>query len=168
LDESKTRAWTNFRMHRTPSEPEAFENDPQEVSHIPVQTFFDSGAIFEGTLKLTGDFRIDSEFRGELATDGVIVVGASGSVEGKITARQVEIEGAVVGDVKARRMLVLRASGRLHGNVETACFEIERHAFFQGTTRMIHPLATGQLQKESAESAEFAESGERVLPYASR
>jgi cytoskeletal protein CcmA (bactofilin family) len=105
-------------------------------------TFIESGALFEGTLTLKGDFRIDSEFRGELTTDGVIVIGPSGSVEGDIKARQVEIQGSVVGNVKARRLFILRANGRLHGDIESACIEIERHGFFQGGTRMTRPQAS--------------------------
>ena len=105
-------------------------------------TFIGSDARFEGTLQLRGDFRIDSEFRGEIKTDGTLTVGETGSVEGDIHARQVEIRGAVVGDVFARRQLVVYSEARLHGNVETACLEIRRHAFFQGTTAMTRPQAS--------------------------
>jgi cytoskeletal protein CcmA (bactofilin family) len=38
-------------------------------------------------------------------------------------------------------MFVLRAGGRLHGDIETACLEIEPHAFYQGSTRMTRPQA---------------------------
>jgi cytoskeletal protein CcmA (bactofilin family) len=102
-------------------------------------TFIESGAIFEGRLLLQGDFRIDSEFRGELKTDGIIVIGPDGSVIGDIRARGVEIHGAVLGDVVGRRQVLLRAGARLHGNIETACLEIEKHAFFQGGTTMTQP-----------------------------
>jgi len=147
VDGPKTRTWANFRLQRRPIGSDTLEQSQDGVAQPPdpePRTFFDAGAVFEGTLKLSGDFRIDSEFRGDLTTDGVIIVGPSGSVEGNIEARQVEIEGAVVGNVTSRRMLILRASGRLHGDVETACFEVERHAFFQGSTKMIHPLSTAR------------------------
>lgn len=145
LDDSKTRSWTNFRLGRNPiateAEPEAFPADGP-LAEDPTRTFFEAGAVFEGSLKLQGDFRIESEFRGRLSTDGVIVVGLSGSVEGDIEARQIEIDGAVVGNVTASRLVILRATGRLHGDVETACLEIERHAVFRGRTQMVHPLST--------------------------
>jgi cytoskeletal protein CcmA (bactofilin family) len=41
--------------------------------------------------------------------------------------------------VVASRQLVLRAGGRLHGDVETPCFELEKHAFFNGRSRMERP-----------------------------
>jgi len=118
------------------SEPEVAE------SEVPTGTFIGSDARFEGTLHLQGDFRIDCEFRGELRTDGTLTVGESGSVEGDIHAREVEIRGAVAGNVIARRLLVLCEGARLHGDVETACFEVQRHAFFQGTTAMTRPQAS--------------------------
>jgi cytoskeletal protein CcmA (bactofilin family) len=114
---------------------------PNAAAAQPSGTFIGSGALFEGTLTLHGDFRIDSEFRGELSTDGTIVVGPSGAVVGDVRAREVEVFGAVVGDINARRKLVLHAGARLHGDIETACLEIERHAFFQGVTRMTEPQA---------------------------
>ncbi|MFP8870745.1 MAG: polymer-forming cytoskeletal protein [Myxococcota bacterium] len=45
------------------------------------------GAVFEGTLTLSGYFRIDHEFCGELTTDGTVVVGADGAVVGNITGQ---------------------------------------------------------------------------------
>ncbi len=104
-------------------------------------TYIGSGALFEGTLSLSGDFRIDSEFRGEICTDGKIVIGPTGSVVGDLRAREVEVQGAVVGNVAARRQMILRAGARLHGDIETACLEIERHGFFQGGTKMTEPQA---------------------------
>jgi cytoskeletal protein CcmA (bactofilin family) len=52
--------------------------------------------------------------------------------------------------VTARRLFLLRASGRLHGNVESACIEIERHAFFQGGTSMTRPLADSLAKQTGA------------------
>jgi len=105
-------------------------------------TFIESGAMFEGTLTLKGDFRIDTEFRGELETDGIITVGPGGSVVGNIRAREVVIRGAVVGDVHAPRQLIVESTGKLHGDIETACLEIQKHAFFRGNTSMTQPQAS--------------------------
>ena len=133
------------------AEPEFAESDisAQELSELP-GTFIGSGALFEGTLKLRGNFQIDSEFRGELRTDGKVVVGPSGSVEGGINASDVEIFGAVLGDISARRELILRAGSRLHGRITTACLEIERHAFFSGTTAMTEPQTLSRRQSRDA------------------
>lgn len=142
--EETTRArWSRVRM--APVSAEADSERPTETVPTPGEaprgTFISSGAIFDGTLTLRGDFAIDTEFRGELATDGTITIGPSGSVVGDIRAREVVIRGAVVGDVTASRQLILEAGGRLHGDIETACLEIQKRAFFRGSTTMIEPLA---------------------------
>ena len=131
--------WGWKKIDVTESQPGAAEPEAAPDPTRARSTFIASGALFEGTLRLTGDFQIDSDFRGELRTDGKVVIGPDGSVEGDIHANEVEILGAVVGDVSARRELVLRAGARLHGKVTTACLEIERHAFFTGETVMTEP-----------------------------
>ena len=141
------RAWKNVKM----AEPDFAESDLSAQEFFePSGTFIGSGALFEGTLKLRGNFQIDSEFRGELRTDGKVVVGRSGSVVGGIHASDVEIFGAVVGDISARRELILHAGSRLHGGITTACLEIERHAFFSGTTAMTEPQTLSRRQSRDA------------------
>lgn len=102
-------------------------------------TFVDQGAEFEGTLRLRQSFRIDCEFRGEIVSDGTVTIGEAAGIQANITAREVVIAGAVVGNVTATRQLVLRAGARLHGDVETPCFELEKGAFFNGRTTMMRP-----------------------------
>jgi cytoskeletal protein CcmA (bactofilin family) len=138
--------WKTFQLggERDGGAPDAESSAPETgaaepAAREPAGTFIGSGALFEGTLRLKGDFCIESEFRGALTTDGSVVVGPAGSVQGDIHAREVLVQGAVVGNITARRQLVLRASARVHGDVETACLEIERHAFFQGRAKMTRP-----------------------------
>lgn len=137
----------------TPDE-EVVPPDPQSLR----RTFIAAGARFEGTLTLTGDFHIDTEFRGALETDGTITVGPNGSVVGDIRAREVVICGAVVGDVKAPRQLIVEADGKLHGDIETACLEIQKHAFFQGRTAMTLPQASRRNVAEAKSAPETAPS----------
>ncbi len=97
------------------------------------------GCQLEGTLEVAGSIRVEGEFRGALVSDGTILVCEAAAVEAQIRARTVVILGAVVGDVHAARELVLHASGRLQGAVETPCLVIERGAVFNGETRMFRP-----------------------------
>ena len=136
--------WRRVRLGRASARESPDGADavaPPDPEPLPTRTFIGSGAELRGTLQLTGDFCIDSDFDGSLATDGCVRIGAGGSVQGEISAREVVIEGAVVGNVSARRRLILRSTARLHGDVETACLEVERHAFFQGRTTMTRPQA---------------------------
>ena len=142
--------WSNYRIGTGRGEDVAPEADAGEAAEAfappaieavePISgTFIGADALFEGTLRLQGDFFIDSEFKGALDTDGKLVVGPSAAIEGDIRAREVVVCGAVVGNITARRQLVLRSNARLHGDIETACLEIEKYAFFRGNTAMTRP-----------------------------
>jgi cytoskeletal protein CcmA (bactofilin family) len=136
-----------------------FSRETAEGEPVPAEdsapngTFISSGAIFEGTLSLQGDFHIDTEFRGELETDGRITVGPNGSVVGDLRGREVVIQGAVVGDVTAPRQLIVEAGGKLHGDIETACLEIQKHAFFQGRTAMTLPQVGRRAEMDTTSDA---------------
>jgi len=157
--ESIRRHWNRIQIADSPADAEPgadsdAESSLSHASHSDGGTFIASGAVFEGTLTLKGDFRIDTEFRGELATDGTITVGPEGTVVGNIRAREIVIRGAVVGDVFAPRQLIVEPTGKLHGNIETACLEIQKHAFFKGNTSMTQPQAYRRLERsEESEQA---------------
>ena len=142
-DEATRPRWGRVRMAeaRAEGDPDGEAEDTQAQAAAPRRTFIASGAVFDGTLTLKGDFVIDTEFRGELETDGSITIGPNGSVVGDIRGREVVIQGAVVGNVTAPRQLIVEPNGRLHGDIETACLEIQKRAFFCGKTTMIEPLA---------------------------
>lgn len=147
------KRWTQMRA--ADSQPETPETAPREES----QTFICEGARFEGTLRLgRQNLRIDCEFRGEIVTDGKVVIGQGGAIESDIRAREIVIYGAVVGNVYASRSLELRAGGKLHGDIETPCLNVEPHGFFNGVTRMARPEATLESSPEAPKDAAKAKA----------
>ena len=97
-----------------------------------------------GRLVVEQSLCVEGEFRGELESAGSVFVSESGAVEAPIRARTVEIHGAVVGDVVASREVVIHATGRLHGDVETPSLVVARGATFNGRTRMYRPESSVQ------------------------
>lgn len=130
--------WVQRRLETRDTKPAAELGRPAGQAPGP-KTFVSEGAEFEGRLRLRESFRIDSEFRGEIVSEGTVTVGETAGVEAKIRAREVIISGAVVGEVSASRRLIIRSSGRLHGDVETPCLEVERGAVFNGRMTMVRP-----------------------------
>jgi cytoskeletal protein CcmA (bactofilin family) len=130
--------WVKRQLETRDTEPAAqpARPDGQARGH---STFVFEGAEFEGTLRLRESFRIDSEFRGEIVSEGTVTVGETAGVEANISAREVIISGAVVGAVSASRQLIIRSTGRLHGDVVTPCLEVERGAVFNGRMTMVRP-----------------------------
>ena len=129
-----------------------------------LRTFIDQGATFEGTLRLRETLRIDSEFKGEIVSEATVIVGESAGIEANIRAREVLICGAVVGNVVATRQLTLLDGGRLHGDIETPCLEIQKHALFNGRTSMTRPEATAQAGASKAPETSEAPSQPSPAP----
>lgn len=124
-------------------------------------TFIDQGAEFDGVLRSRGSVRIDGEFRGEVIAEDAVIAGESAAVQATVRARRVLVSGAVVGRVEASREVVLRSTARLHADVETPCFEMERGAVLNGRTTMHRPEqrareATGRSEAAAAEGAAAA------------
>ena len=103
-------------------------------------TTIERGCEIEGDLRLPGALFVHGDFRGSIDCDDVVTIGHGGSVQARIRARSVVIVGSVVGDVEARRDVVLHTGARLHGDVRTPSLVIERGAFFNGRTEMAPPL----------------------------
>ncbi len=160
------RNWIRKRVERqsaqatrdtgsTSTSEEAAADAPAETASEESRlngTFIDQGAEFEGTLRLSDSFRIDTEFRGEIVSAGRVLVAESAGIQANIRAREVVIAGAVVGNVTAGRQVIIRANGRLHGDIETPCLELEKGAFFNGRTKMARPEAG--LRAEAQASAQ--------------
>jgi cytoskeletal protein CcmA (bactofilin family) len=99
----------------------------------------EDGVEMNGRLVVPRSLRIEGEFRGAIESGSSVFVSETGAVEAPIRARSVEIRGAVVGDITASREIVIHATGRLHGDVETPSLVVARGATFNGRTRMYRP-----------------------------
>jgi len=132
--------WRRLEIGRGNSRDERSVSERDPVSRAdPLTTFIHAGCQAEGQLVLQNSIQLDGEFSGGIETSESVIVGEDAAIQAKIRARSVVIRGAVVGDIYASREVVLYPTARLHGDVETPSFVIERGAFFEGRTRMFRP-----------------------------
>lgn len=115
------------------------QSEPEPRASEPDAALVEQGVEMEGRLVVRQSIRIDGEFRGEIESSNSVFVSETGTVEAQIRARTVEIRGAVVGDIAASREIVIHATGRLHGDVETPSLVVARGATFNGVTCMYRP-----------------------------
>ena len=98
-------------------------------------------AIMEGS-KVVGDMitasnlRIDGEVVGNVSCPSKIVIGQNGSVQGDIICTDADIEGVVVGAIKVDKLLSLKATSKVTGEITTGKLFIEEGATFEGTCLM--------------------------------
>lgn len=121
----------------TPAETPAYL--PGEVSLSPRgegESLLGPGLRWEGTLQGQGRVRLEGHFQGVIRVQGEVTVGPQGRViVEEIEALTVVIAGLLQGPVKAKHV-VLKHTGRLHGDVVTTSLEAEAGGFLKGRVQM--------------------------------
>ncbi len=89
-----------------------------------------AGVRYEGNISGGGDLQVDGALKGDVRLSRVII-GESGSIEGSITADQVEVRGRVSGSITGKAVRLL-STARVEGDVTQEQLAIEPGAWFQG------------------------------------
>jgi cytoskeletal protein CcmA (bactofilin family) len=102
----------------------------------PVTTLLGKGSEFEGKLSFEGTVRVDGKLTGEIFTDDVLIVGEGAEVNAEVTVGSIIIQGAVRGNITAKRSVEIHSPGRVKGNINTPSLFIEKGVFFDGQCQM--------------------------------
>jgi len=101
-----------------------------------IKAFLGTGTEFDGKLSFSGAVRLDGRFKGEIFSEGTLILGETALVESDIRASHIIISGEVHGNIIAERKLELRAPGKVIGNVQAPTLTIEEGVIFEGNCRM--------------------------------
>src|SRR5262249_59921955 len=77
--------------------------------------FIDQGVTLEGTLQVTGTFRIDGNVKGNIISEQTVILGDSAKVEGQIEGNRVVISGRFDGVIFAKGRVEIQAKGVVTG-----------------------------------------------------
>ena len=86
-----------------------------------------------GDIKSDGDFRIDGALNGTLTTNGRVIIGAEGSIKGKVEATNADIEGTFTGNLLVSNTLTIKATANISGEVIIGKLSVEPGASFNAT-----------------------------------
>ena len=89
-----------------------------------------------GDIKSDGDFRIDGALNGTLTTNGRDIIGAEGSIKGKVEATNADIEGMFSGNLLVSNTLTIKATANISGEVIIGKLSVEPGASFNATCAM--------------------------------
>lgn len=106
-----------------------------------------------------GPFRIDGQVEGNIRTQGKVVVGKSGFVNGNIEGTNADFEGSFSGKLKLSGTLSLKSSAYIQGEVEVGKLAVEPGATFNATCSMkgaVKELNKGEQQKATTEKERTA------------
>jgi cytoskeletal protein CcmA (bactofilin family) len=99
--------------------------------------FIDQGVMLEGTLTVTGTFRIDGNVKGNIISEQTVILGEGAKVEGQIEGNRVVISGRFDGVIFAKGRVEIEAKGVVTGEVHSPCMVIDPGGIFDGRCHML-------------------------------
>ena len=103
-----------------------------ESKQSDLNGFLDSGSNVSGELRFQTSFRVDGKFTGTVVSEGELIVGRGGEVDGDLRVGQVVISGTVSGTIRASRRVHLSATGTLLADIDTPVLIIDEGGFYKG------------------------------------
>jgi cytoskeletal protein CcmA (bactofilin family) len=98
--------------------------------------FLDGGSHLQGELRFDASFRVDGKLTGLVESQGDLIVGEAGEVDGEIHAGQVFVSGTVKGTIHALKKVQIAPSGKVYAEIDTPALVIEDGATFEGRCSM--------------------------------
>ena len=101
-----------------------------------INAFLGRNTEFEGKLSFKGAVRIDGNFKGEIFTEGTLIVGESANIESNIHVSHIIISGEIRGNIIADNRIEIHAPGKVFGNIQAPTVVIEEGVIFEGNCKM--------------------------------
>ena len=95
-----------------------------------------AGTTITGDVQSKGDIRIDGTLKGSVSTEGKVVLGREGVIEGDVECKNADISGTLKAKITVSQLLSLKASSKLNGDIITNKLSIEPGASFTGSCSM--------------------------------
>jgi len=99
-------------------------------------TLLEKDAAFEGKLTFEGRVQINGKFRGEIFSDGTLIIGEGAEVDAKIEIDTIIIQGQVTGSIQARRRIEMHPPAVVKGDIASPGLVVSEGAVFEGSCSM--------------------------------
>lgn len=104
--------------------------------------------IVKGEIQSAEDLIVDGQMEGKLELiQHRLIVGPNGKVRASVKAREVEVQGAINGNVEATERIIIRKNAKLVGDLKMAGVVIEDGAYFKGSIDITRPQAEKPAEK---------------------
>ena len=120
-------------------------------------TLLDQDAQFEGKLTFEGKVQINGKFRGEIFSEGTLIIGEGAEVDARIEIDTVVIQGNVNGSIQAKSRIEMHPPAVVKGEIASPGLVISEGAIFEGTCSMGKDMA-GQVFELPSTTPEVPES----------
>jgi cytoskeletal protein CcmA (bactofilin family) len=117
---------------------ETFEKDsPSFIQGGAPRTVLFANSSISGKLSYNLPVKIDGHFTGEIKSTELLVIGSNAQVEAHISARQVVLEGKLVGSVQAMGCFEILKGGYFKGDARVAELKVHPDAVFDGNGKVL-------------------------------
>lgn len=107
--------------------------------------FFGEGVVFKGSITAPEKVVVHGTVEGEIVARDLLV-GPTGTIKGKVSVDQADIQGKVFDHIEAKVCLSLRKTGRVEGSASYGDIEIEKGGVLSGEVSTIKSGTTIQTQ----------------------
>ena len=102
------------------------------IMESQVRNLIGNGTTIKGDIESNGDIRIDGHLIGSLKSNGKVVIGQTGVMEGDLNCKQAEISGVVKGNITTEELTALKSTSKVEVDLNTKQLLIEVGAQFTG------------------------------------
>ena len=107
--------------------------------------WLDPGVEVEGKMQvMSGLIRVNTRFKGEISSEGTVVVHDQGEVDGEIRTRFISVTGKIKGNIHASERLEIKEHGVVLGDIYTPCLVVDPGGYFDGQCHMPTPEPAAQ------------------------
>ena len=147
----------------------AMSESPLVRTSLAASASAEQAATIGKSLVVTGEVTgseslyIDGKVEGTINLPGNrVTVGRNGQVAANITAREIVVQGRIVGNVTASDRLDVRSEGSLTGDVVAQRISVEDGAFFKGKIDIRRPAEKAGPSSEPKETTASEESSAKI------
>ncbi len=106
-------------------------------------TILGEGTVFEGSIEVPHNLRVEGSLKGKIETSEELVVGSTGVVKADIKAKSAIVGGQVIGNLMVEDRVELEQNSSLIGDLRAKDLVINEGAVFHGNCSM----ANGDAEK---------------------
>lgn len=109
----------------------------------PARTVIAEDIEIVGSIKCGSDIEMNGKLSGDLACNGMAIIGEKAVVKGNITANAISVRGQINGNIAVKDRIELKSTTRLNGDIRAKRLTVEDGVTFVGKSEVNPAGATG-------------------------
>ena len=102
----------------------------------PSKNVLNSDVEIKGNVKFAGELTLEGKLEGEVNSEGTLIIGETGTVNGNVSAGTVSVRGKINGNITARDKIEIKSKAEVFGDIRSAKLAIEEGVTFVGKTEV--------------------------------